>query len=254
MLIYHCVQVENFELRHAWQVSTILQQEGFKAKIMLDVAVVEGSTNRYRLEEFMLGDVALRYFETPREVFARRGWTRNQQIDRARGVDADWMFFSDADHIYHPSFFRHLVDFLKQNPRERGVITGAAKLHTRRKSADRLMKKTLGVFPHKKAFDQVAALPMMDKQSRVVAGGAMQVVSLDAIDNHRKRWNGLYVPYEKAYDRHLFDECQLARSDIAFRQSFRSGVKVIWDLPLQIHMQHRRDKEHGNKTHIEEQR
>lgn len=252
MLIYHCVQVEHFELRHAYQVSTILQQQRFHAKLMLDVAVVAGSRNKYRLKPFTKRHVSLRYHETDRETFARRGWCRNEQLDRARKAGADWLFFADADHIYAPGFFRHLSTWLKAHPNETQCITGAHKLHTMETSVNRLLRRTRGKFPHAKAFEQVSACRMMNKVTRPIAGGAMQVASLKRIDT-RKKWPGVYIPYGKILDRHLFDECQLARSDISFRQSL-GGTKVIWDLPMQIHLQHFRDKEHGNKTHLTAQR
>ena len=42
MLIYFCVQVLNFELRHRWQMSSIVQQKGNVPKILVDCATLDG--------------------------------------------------------------------------------------------------------------------------------------------------------------------------------------------------------------------
>ena len=75
----------------------------------------------------------------------------------------------------------------------------------------------------------------------------MQVCRLDAIF---EKTGGVYVPAEETKDHHLFDRGQKARSDIQFRK--RMGGTTLVDLPVQVHLQHKRDGEEGK--HIDDQR
>lgn len=252
MKLYHAVQLHNFELRHSWQVASILQQRSFDADLFLDVAVVAGVDNDLRVSPFRSGRTKLDYHETPRETFARRGLTRNQQLVRARRAGADWIFFADADHLYHPEFFRRLAEWLRENPAEKRVVSGLKKITTRLRPTDRLMLQCRDEWPHPRAFGRAAALPTRNKPQRHVAGGAMQVASL-AVIGSKKKFPGLYVPEDCRADRHLFRKYQRARSDLVFRRSM-AGSLMLADLPAQLHLEHRRDKEHGGKRHLEVQR
>ena len=98
------------------------------------------------------------------------------------------------------------------------------------------------------AFERALALPTMyNLDKNQLAPGNMQVVAVDDIVNLSK---GLYVNPNKNHDKHLFNEFQKANSDKSFRT--RIGKSLPIRLPIQIHLQHARDKEVGH--HIEEQR
>lgn len=253
MILYHAVQCHDYELRHCFQVSSLLQQCAVltPVEIVLDVAVLMGHDSALRFPAFADRQVSqnlsvsLSYHPTARATFAKRGLTRNEQAARARDFKAAWIFFGDCDHIYPPDFMRRLCQYLDGHKYDERVIANSRKLHTQIAPADALAQEARGCPYLERAYEKVLGLPMRYKTERNVAGGAMQVVSRDvmcALD-----W--LYVDPKRCADRHLFRRHQRARSDLQFRRRVKAGSYLL-DLPLQIHFDHVRDKEEGRKRHL----
>jgi hypothetical protein len=162
-------------------------------------------------------------------------------------MGADWLFYGDADNVYHPDFFRVLASRLKRHrPDTRGVLSSSNKTHTSVMHTDELMwvatARTI-----ESAWRRADEIPKIQKRRRSVAGGGMQVVSVKAAMNA----GGVYVPEGMSKDRSLLTDGQRARSDIQFRRRMGGSI-MLADIPPQIHLNHARDKEAGR--HLETQR
>lgn len=252
MRIYHAVQCLDYELRHCFQVSSLLEQVRliYPVELFLDVATLAGADSPLRFPAFEGRQVnkdltvTLRYFPTARETFAKRGLTRNEQAARARKWKADWVYFADCNHCYPPDWMRRLGYYLNRHPYEARCISASRKLHTDKVAADGLVARARACPFIEQAYFLALGLPMRYKVERNIAGGSMQVVSAEVM--HSLGW--IYVDPAHCGDRHLFRRCQRARSDLTFRH--RVGGSEMVDLPLQIHLDHLRDKEDNHKKHL----
>jgi hypothetical protein len=249
VLLYLAVQLHRFELRWRWVVSSLLQQiVPPRVEIVVDCATLEGDKGKLLFPSVMCP--WLTYYPTPREVFEKRGYVRNEQVARARELGADWMYFTDADHVYPPRYFSALATCLSRHRRENRVLFDWTTLATTRKSADRLVAwrgEGDWIVPH--AYDRAHELPIEARLPNLHAGGAMQVARMAAI---AERNGGRYIhpKYRKSWDRKMFDG-QRARSDWQFRATM-GELRVSLDSRPKIHLNHVRDKELGH--HAEEQR
>ena len=257
MKYYYAFQCHNFQRRACWVLSSILQQTIWPFKIIVDIACLRDNgkpSTEWVAQEFAARglDVRLTHFEN-KDVFAKRGLVRNVQCKNAIANKADYVFFADADTLYQPEFFEILTDKLKAfGETIHKCIYSANKMHTIKEATNAAIEKSLGELPYiKNAFERALALPQMviprDQLKDGGAAGCMQVVSIRDLIGIGK---GIYIPRKNNKDRHLFKAGQLARSDIFFR--IRMGGSKRIRLPLQIHLQHTRDKELG--YHTEEQR
>ena len=250
MKIFMCFLCHNFQRRLAWMLSSIAQQEPYDADLHIDVACLpkngEPSTERL-VYSFGSRGMNIGFTHHEREVFAKRGLVRNRQIKQAFDMGADWIFFADADNVYHPSFFRELVANLK------GPCAGVTKCiyskekkHTEKEATDAHARMAM-LSPHiPYAYLRASRIPTIQKGNKPVAAGCMQVCSMDAV----MAAGGYYVTEQKCGDRHLFNKGQKARSDRQFRSRMGGSHRIY--LPTQIHLGHLRDKEEG--THLELQR
>jgi hypothetical protein len=248
VFIYFAVQMYRFELRWRWAISSLMQQDlPDDVKIMIDCAVLDGDKNPLRFPSALCP--WLTYWPTERKTFEKRGYTRNEQVARAAELRADWLYFTDADHVYPPRYVAALVRELKRRPRETRVLFDWATLTTTLPSAQALMarKRSEWVEPH--AYDRACELPTLPKLPNLHAGGAMQVARLSAIMAHN---GGRYIhpKYRRSWDRKLFDG-QRARSDWQFRATMGER-RIALDSRPKLHLNHVRDKEIGR--HTEEQR
>jgi hypothetical protein len=243
-MIYFAVQCHNFQLRLAWQLSSILQQVG-APEITIDVAhmPVNGRpTTELVCAKFRNKGMTIRetVIEDP-DLFAKRGLVRNCQIQNA---DADWMFFADCDNVYPPEFFRCLQQRLDELGEDHdGVLYVKEKKHTERE-IDKWMQLVYIQPCIRFAYRRAAEMPMSGKRNKGAAAGCMQVISCKRLD--------YYVDPAKCRDSHLFKSGQRAKSDKQFRRRMGGSHRIHLDCPPQIHLNHQRDKEAGR--HLEGQR
>lgn len=240
-----CIQCHNFQRRLNWLFSSILQQKDFDiSKIKINIASLyeNGNPTTEEVVEFFSReglDISLLHFYNV-EVFAKRGLVRNRQIEV---TNSDWLFFADADNVYHPEFFRELLDKLKDKTR---IFTSINKAHTDIDITNYVVNSIKYPSIIDSSFDKASNLEFIEKHNRKVAAGCMQLVKRTVIN---KNGDGLYV--DRSNDHHLFKNGQKAYSDKLFRN--RLGIRTTFlDLPLQIHLNHLRDKEVG--YHLEYQR
>jgi hypothetical protein len=255
MKIYFAFQCHNFQLRTCWMLSSILQQEIWPFKIIVDIACMPNNgipnTTEQIAEYFSKNqmDVRLSLF-TDKDIFARRGLIRNEQTKKFIDSNFDYIFFADADNVYPKNFFKRLIQDLKLIDKNfYTCIYSPAKMHTLKNETNDLINSTKIELPYiKESFARSLNLPKMEipieLQKNGAAAGCMQVVSRKTIID---KCNEIYCSI-KNKDRHMFN--QKAWSDMHFRGRIGKSTRVR--LPAYIHLQHNRDKEF--KKHIEEQR
>ena len=145
-------------------------------------------------------------------------------------------------------FFKLLVEGLKGPlANVTNCIYSKAKAHTVVEQTNEYARLALQCpyIPH--TYLRASAIPRTSKGNKPVAAGCQQVCSMAAI---KEKTGGLYVPEGKCRDSHLFNKGQKAKSDKQFRTAM--GGSTHYPLPMQIHMNHLRDKEEGH--HLEGQR
>jgi len=244
-MIYFCTLCERFERRLAWQLQSIAEQEDCP-RLLIEIAMLMGNARArdlcYHFRNYHGMDCIAQNYQ--RDTFAYRGYVRNRQIQIAKAAGADYIFFADCDNVYHPAFFRLLLEQL-DGMSETKCVAAKGKIHTERDATDEAcLDFDAAPFPDD-AYRIAAELPRMKKGNRPIAGGGMQVCRMSEL---LEKTGGIYV--EQTKDSHLFTKGQRAKSDIQFRKVM-SGSTMI-DLPPEIHLQHYRDKEEGH--HLEDQR
>lgn len=244
-----CIHCYKFERRLCWLLSSIIQQND-PVDMTIDIAVLKGATTDPSIDNvvshFSRGGLSLSISEFDKDIFCKRGLTRNYQIAK---YTSPWYFFADADNVYHPEFFKGLVVYLKGKGKSiTRCIASIHKDHTETEATNELISSLEYPLTIPNVYKKSLTLPTIEKINRKLAAGCMQVASKVAIDTKSK---GLYVLEHKCRDSDLFNNGQMARSDIQFRRAL--GKSKLITLPKQIHLNHYRDKE-ATVTHLECQR
>lgn len=250
MHIRMAVQCHNFQQRFCWQLSSILEQEPFEARLSIEVACMplNGNPSTEYVCDFFRGrglDVEEYYY--PKEIFAKRGLVRNEQIQHAKDIGCDWIFYVDADHIYHPDYFKELVNALKKSKADNCHFSSYkeyAETESSNQHARLAAMCPYIVDAYRRADNE---MPKLNKRSRAIAYGGCQICRIDDIE---RKNNGIYIEPDQCRDKHLFRKGQRARSDIQFRRRMGGGTQL--HLPKVIEMSHVRDKEVG--YHVTDQR
>lgn len=249
MFIYFAMQQMNFELRWRFVVSSLMQQQlPHNTRIAIDCTLLRGYENKLLFPEKLCP--FLRYYRAPRRTFARRGFIRNQQVTRAIAAGADWIYFTDADHVYPPEYVKALVRFAKANRKEDRVVYDWSKWTMHREDSQRLVEHPIG-WEVPNVFDRVAQLRQVHRGRGLHAGGAMQFARVRAIvEKNCGRY--IHPRYRRTWDWNMFVG-QRARSDWQFRATMGER-RVLLDTRPQAHLDHIRDKEMPGSRHTEEQR
>lgn len=251
MRIYFAAQLHNFELRWRFFVNAMLQQRIPRGvSIIVDCATLEGDDNPRRIPSALCPYLV--YFPTRRDIFARRGRVRDQQVQRAIAFNADWIYFTDADHIFPPEYVEALTTLCKSRRYRKTdrCLFDWSKQTTTERAANKAVAMAGGdAWIVDNAYDRLGMLPQEVKGPNMHAGGAMQLARVAAIVRNN---GGRYIHprYRKSWDRNMFDG-QRARSDWQFRATMGEHRIRLQSRPP-IHANHRRDKAAG--YHLEEQR
>ena len=253
MKMYYALVCHNYQHRLCWTLSSIAQQSIFPANVTVDIACLPNNGNPSNeaiatyFNNIGLG-VRLTYIHD-KDIFAKRGLVRNIQIENAIKCDSDYIWFADADHVYHPDMFGRLTSWLVQHGKNyHACIFSRAKRHTEVDKTNKLVLESVAEMPYiDNVFARALGIPTIEHidKSRL-APGNMQVVALqDIIDLN----NGLYVDPKHCRDKHMFKKGQKALSDMTFRSLI--GRSRAIRLPLQIHLNHVRDKELNTHTEVQ---
>jgi hypothetical protein len=230
-----------------------VQQTCFPFEIIVDIACLKNNgnpTTEVIAKQFnkMGLDVRLTYIDDI-ELFAHRGMVRNIQIKNANKLKCDYIYFGDADHVYHPKMFSRLTKWIDENGKNcHSVIFSRSKVHTEQKLTKKEIDKSINEMPYiHNAYVRSCELPVIEHTDKNrLAPGNMQIVAMRDVNEN----GGIYVDPKKCLDKNLFKKGQRARSDIQFRG--RIGSSTAIRLPMQIHLNHLRDKE--ARKHLEIQR
>ncbi len=252
MRIRFCCVCLNYELRHRFMVSSLLQQVGDIPDVHIDTAVLEGAQNPERFPadavQALSPHLSLRYYSTERETFAKRGLVRNEQLARAISAGAEWIWFADCDRVYHPDFVAKLTKRLRTDLADCALpITYKWRFSTDFDATVPLIAAHRNETYIQGAYALAAKLPIAERRFSLAASGGMQVCRVGAII---AKTGGVYVNPRRPRDKHLFEHGQRAFSDLHFRKNMGGSVAI--SLPRALHLEHNRDKEQGH--HIEEQR
>lgn len=239
------IQCHNFQRRLSWMLSSLAQQEN-APEFTVYIACLKNNGNpstEELVKEFSCYfPVVIQYFDHDIFTFGHRGLVRNHQIAQSNG---EWLFFADADHVFHPEFMASLDIKLKRY-KDKNYLLGDVHLsHTSIPETNYFVNVEEKIYIDD-VFVKATRIPLIDHDSRRVISGAMQIIKRSSI----KIFNGgMYIDPQKCNDRNMLTRGQLARSDKFFRSKFRT--KII-NLPLRIHLNHVRDK--SIRKHTEEQR
>lgn len=238
-----CIVCHNFQRRLIWSLSSLLQQDRDMSDVLITISSLKDNgipTTESVVEFFSKKGLNIRQrVYDDRDHFALRGNIRNDDV---RLTEATWLFFADADTTYSSDFFEKLIQYLKTDVKDvECCITSIHKRHTRIPETNIIMDNTELIVvedAHQKAFK----IPKIRKMNKRCAAGCMQVTKREFIKDGKYSLN--------PNDLHLFNQGQKAKSDKQFRR--RQGGSYYIDLPVQVHLNHLRDKE--LKRHIEDQR
>lgn len=256
MNIYFAFQCHNFQRRTCWMLSSIIQQSIWPFDIVVDIACMKnnGTPSTESIQEaFRVKglDIRLTTFDN-KDIFARRGIVRNYQTENAIKEKSDYIFYADADNVYHPDFFKMLNWQLKSlYGRVDNCIYSCVKYHTIMEITDEVINESIDELPIiYDSYNRAISIPelVIPKEDRKngAAPGCMQIVAVRDMVN---KCNGIYCELPDK-DQHLFNKGQKAWSDMHFRGRIGESYRIR--LPIYVHLQHKRDKDVG--YHIEEQR
>ena len=175
--------------------------------------------------------------------FQMRGCTRNDQLKSCR---ADWIWFADCDHVYHPEYVERLLAELKNHEDETRLLT-AGRMSTEPGIDPFEFPEDEPVY-HRLAYARANEVEPKYRRSAPGAGHT-QIVKVANLPDR------VYVPEGRSRDHKWSERGTKAKSDIQFRR--KVGGKVVlpkWFTLNQIHLNHRRDSKEGNGQHLTEQR
>jgi hypothetical protein len=275
-----CSSVHQFQRRHCWMLSSILQQQGFDLnRVRICSAYIEDTgepTTREVLDYFAgltsvdkatlpvperdvhtlplkiadhiyaLSHPGVRYHHIPYPddtEFMRRGNVRNRHVEEA---EADWIAFMDCDMVLPPDWLATLMPILASDEfKDYDGCLYAGRYSTELEPTELLVDSDPARYPCvvPDAWDQITGIPAKRKSN--IGAGYLHLCRTVWIRDVR----GYYVPPGEAADWDWHKRHSKCRSDTQFRRDV--GKKKL-PIHRMYHIQHQRDKEHGK--HIELQR
>ncbi|MFW6130814.1 MAG: hypothetical protein ACOC56_06470, partial [Atribacterota bacterium] len=179
------------------------------------------------------------------EIFGKRGVVRNDTIKTTK---AKWVFFSDADMIFHPEFFADLWANHTRQWEGKGVVLTAPRWSTDIPSAyDIIDNEDYELNKIENSFDKTNAITTgYSGNGRAPGAGYFQYV-----ETKYMKENNIKYPYSNS-ERSLFNKRgNKFNSDIIFRRQFNKVFKISKSrrsnnnldiLPPIIHLNHWRKR------------
>jgi hypothetical protein len=252
MKILVAIQCHFFQKRLCWMLSSILEQIPRKRgldlpEIAVDIAFMRNNgnpTTENVIEYFSKLGLKINstiYDKDEYETFQLRGITRNFQTINN---NVDWILYADSDMVYPTTFFSELGGKIRKEIKGGQLCYYSQRQSTYLEETEKIINEYNYPIFIKESFDKANKLQSILKPN--LGAGYCQIVNLKML---QQKYNGVYVDPENCNDWKWTEKYQKAKSDIQFRQKL--GGQAI-NLPVQIHLQHNRDKEQNK--HIEEQR
>lgn len=243
-----CLLVHNYQLRLSWDLMSLLNQQGLHQDFEIVVAVCSLVDNGVPTTEEVCefynkqGLRVKHQVIKDRERFAKRGCTRNDQIELLDD-DSDYVLFSDCDMVYEPKFFGELLGRVKEFEGTKTLFAvGRWSTHDH-KPIDEMIAEQMHSYPYVN-IDYGILRKTCTRKMRNVGAGFFQMVESTYVQDG-------YVKERRNKDRHMFKEGLNPISDIQFRQRIGDRTKLKLEAN-QYHLNHKRDPEAGK--HLEEQR
>ena len=253
MKIEIMIQCYNFQRRLCWMLSSILQQEHgeYFPDIAVNVAAVRGNGEPSVKQVHERLEPSLKAYGIQMKVtyyaginrYQYRGLTRNDQWEQS---DADWALFADTDMVYPPNFFNEAGRLLSTEYKDNPHCLVSQRFSTELAPTEQLVDDTGRwnypcIIPG--VWDRISVLPGNLKTNS--GAGYCQIANIPLL---RKNFNGLYQNPDARVDWSWEKKYQKAKSDMHFRR--RLGRERI-PLPVQYHVQHRRDCHEGRRLEIQ---
>ena len=238
--------MHNFQKRFCWALSSICQQNGTIPDLTITIASMpyNGNPTTEDLIDFYRDKFKIKHMvftENQKDVFSYLGLIKNICIKEST---ADWMFFPDADHVYHPDFFGKMHEAMETNPTYDGVIGSRGRINTDVEATDKLINSTKDFFIEN-AYEKALKLPVLQTIHKRPRMGSHFIFRRSVV---MEKFDGNYAP--RRYDKNMFTFGMRSLSDRRFKMKMNSLKSYPW--PAYIHLNHVRDKELG--YHTEEQR
>lgn len=235
------IQTWGFNKRLCWMLSSALQQEPDKGLPVPEVSVnlayikntgVEEVIDVFKSKGMKISSVVFNDYE---DGFSRRGLVRNKQI---KDCSADWVLFADSDMVYAPSFFSMLGEGLNTTYKDNPKCLYLPRYSNEEPEAEALVNAPDIKYPCIIPDTYLKASKMNLRGCRNVGAGYCQIASMEQL---RKNHKGLYQPEGMVLDGPIGTSLK-NRSDRNFRVTLGAEALHIPGLPIQIHLQHPRQK------------
>lgn len=240
--------VHNYQLRLSWDLMSLLNQIGLHKNFEIAVAVCSlennGTPTTEEVCEFYnkQGLRVKHQIIADKERFAKRGCTRNDQINWLDS-DTDYVLFSDCDMVYEPKFFGELLNRVEQFKDIKTMFAvGRWSTHSHT-PIDEMIAEQQQNYPYVK-IDYGRLRKICTRKMKNVGAGFFQMVEIKFLKDG-------YVKEKRNKDQHMFKEGLNPKSDIQFRMRIGDRTKLKLEAN-QYHLNHKRDPEVGK--HLEEQR
>lgn len=235
------LMVYNFQHRFCWQCSSILQQIGELPNIIVNAAYLADTGNPSTgnvleyFKKYGLNVKHTRYELKEKNQFKYRGLNRTRQL---LSSNADWILFSDPDHVFEPNFFAELYKTIKNMPLNQvGCFFSRNKITTDAKKTYEEVEKLEYPCVVDNCYDRAYKIENSTRNyHKIPAPGNCQISSMGCI---KEKNDGIYC-LNKSLDRPLFSKKNIfaTGSDRFFRKKVGGSIKL--NLPMQINMNHYR--------------
>jgi hypothetical protein len=235
-----CIQTWGFNKRLCWMLSSILQQTKTNPvgpEVTVNLAYirhtgVEEVISFFQAQGLKIAKVVFNSYE---EGFSYRGLVRNQQL---KACNSDWVLFADSDMVYPPNFFYNVAGVLEGVYKDSPKCLFLQRYSNEEEASEALVNAEGIVYPCliEKAYERASKLKL--RACRNVGAGYCQFANMKLLqDNH----GGLYQPENLILDGPVGTSLK-NRSDRNFRITLGAEAMSLTDTPLQIHLQHPRQK------------
>ena len=246
-MITMAIQCMHFERRLCWMLASLLEQTK-RDELIVDAAFMEGSGCKPEAKEVVQffhckGLDMIPHGCTNYGLFQQRGRTRNVQLN---ACPTEWIWFADADHVYHPMYVENLMAELEKHKAETRLLT-AGRMSTQPPGRSPFEFNADVPVYHQAAWQWCSNCNV--KRMGAPGAGHTQIVRCDNLPDRE------YVPDDKCKDHHWDEKHTKARSDQQFRHKVGGKVGLPkWFTYNQIHLNHPRDKDEGMGRHLTVQR
>jgi len=222
------VQMFEFQKRFWWMLSSLVQQKSWQnnsiPKLNIKISIMSSKDRFASITDKMITtfseliDITIKEYKDP-NLFGNRGLTRSVDIQETK---SDWLFFTDADMIFHPEFFSEIVANYLDSWRNTGKIITAPRINVPAETTYELVNNFdyNCASPVSNAFDICWDLKgQYSCRGRAPGAGYFQMIEVKYLKDNR-------ITYcDKKRDRNLFHQNgNKFMSDKVFRRKLNGTI------------------------------